>query len=99
MQGFCGGAKGFQANHIACTNNPEEKRARNNEKKPKTNKFTGVKKLSKNEKEGKQHKKQWKKTTKENKKTEQVMQHAANIPQSPDEKKKWTKREKNCVKR
>ena len=39
-----------------CSNNPHEKRARNNKKKVKISKFTIGKKVIKNEKRGKQHK-------------------------------------------
>ena len=56
MQGCSGGTRCVQATHIACANNPQEKRTRNNKKKAKTSNFILLKKMYKNEKEIKQQK-------------------------------------------
>jgi hypothetical protein len=56
MQGCFGSAEGRAGEPHACANSPDEKRARNNQKKAKTSKFAVVKKVVKNEKTGKQQK-------------------------------------------
>ena len=53
FRGDFGGAKGEAGEPYACANRSDEKRTRNNKRKAKTNKFTVVKKVVKNENNGK----------------------------------------------
>ena len=88
MQGCFGSAEGRAGEPHACANSPDEKRARNNQKKVKTSKFTVVKKVVKNEKTGKQQKNSKKKKRKRDKKAEQEEQDEAKVPTSQGAAKK-----------
>ena len=87
MQGCFGSAEGRAGEPHACANSPDEKRARNNQKKAKTSKFSVVKKVVKNEKTGKQQKNSKKKRNRD-KKAEQEEQDEAKVPTSQGAAKK-----------
>ena len=82
----------------ACTNRSDGKRARNGKKKEKTSKFTGVRKVVKRCKEGKQHKNSGKnsKREQEDRASNTALSHSTTKLEA---RKKQTETTTNCVER